>query len=395
MGFLGAAVVGGWNLRMRTELKRDVVASSYTSKIARPRFSLITKYIPIFHIPICNNHPYFICVGTKRELGKISIGISFPSCEVPDGILRSQKSLVDSDWTSVIRDYRKCLYGVFWHFIIKSNHLESCLGFQQYGWSQSDIFYCPVTSGNLPVLQHPVLHGNEANEQPCALCGFCMLGLSEGRTCIVFSGSREAAEMLSVLSQAHRLKRDLAKSLPCIDDSKNPNSSEDKVDDQCSDVERIFFAGYHDPYIAVNVLLIFGLEGLAVSLLLDNRRSLGGWFLAACCLLCLIRLGVSLGREQHEERQREYRQSFQHDSVIVPQKHFTYSIFWDTVIKVGPMANALNTDKQIAVIGALAEGSSICAIERMTAVHRIPPVVSPETAVKAAILQEFRNAPTA
>src|SRR5437870_2888763 len=34
------------------------------------------------------------------------------------------------------------------------------------------------------------------------------------------------------------------------------------------------------------------------------------------------------------------------------------------------MANVLNTDKQIAVISALAEGSSIRAIERITGVHR-------------------------
>jgi IS1 family transposase len=34
------------------------------------------------------------------------------------------------------------------------------------------------------------------------------------------------------------------------------------------------------------------------------------------------------------------------------------------------MANILNTDKQIAVIGALAEGSSIRSIERITGVHR-------------------------
>jgi IS1 family transposase len=34
------------------------------------------------------------------------------------------------------------------------------------------------------------------------------------------------------------------------------------------------------------------------------------------------------------------------------------------------MANVLNTDKQIAVIAALAEGSSIRAIERMTDIHR-------------------------
>ena len=34
------------------------------------------------------------------------------------------------------------------------------------------------------------------------------------------------------------------------------------------------------------------------------------------------------------------------------------------------MANGLNTDKQIAIIAALSEGSSIRAIERMTGVHR-------------------------
>jgi hypothetical protein len=34
------------------------------------------------------------------------------------------------------------------------------------------------------------------------------------------------------------------------------------------------------------------------------------------------------------------------------------------------MANVLNTDKQIAVISALAEGSSIRSIERITGVHR-------------------------
>jgi hypothetical protein len=33
------------------------------------------------------------------------------------------------------------------------------------------------------------------------------------------------------------------------------------------------------------------------------------------------------------------------------------------------MANVLNTDKQIAVIGALTEGSSIRSIERITGVH--------------------------
>src|SRR5580693_2584860 len=34
------------------------------------------------------------------------------------------------------------------------------------------------------------------------------------------------------------------------------------------------------------------------------------------------------------------------------------------------MANILNTDKQIAIVASLAEGSSIRSIERMTGVHR-------------------------
>jgi hypothetical protein len=34
------------------------------------------------------------------------------------------------------------------------------------------------------------------------------------------------------------------------------------------------------------------------------------------------------------------------------------------------MANVLNIDKKIAVIGALAEGSSIRSVERITGVHR-------------------------
>ncbi len=34
------------------------------------------------------------------------------------------------------------------------------------------------------------------------------------------------------------------------------------------------------------------------------------------------------------------------------------------------MANVLGKDKQIAIIGALAEGSSIRSIERMTGTHR-------------------------
>lgn len=66
---------------------------------------------------------------------------------------------------------------------------------------------------------------------------------------------------------------------------------------------------------------------------------------------------------------REYL--FQHNPKIVQQKPLTGEHCCYTVIARGSdMANVLNTDKQIAVIGALAEGSSIRSIERITGIHR-------------------------
>jgi IS1 family transposase len=57
---------------------------------------------------------------------------------------------------------------------------------------------------------------------------------------------------------------------------------------------------------------------------------------------------------------------------IVTQKLLTTPDYCNTVIAIGRahMANVLSTDKQIAIIGALAEGSSIRSIERITGVHR-------------------------
>jgi IS1 family transposase len=68
-------------------------------------------------------------------------------------------------------------------------------------------------------------------------------------------------------------------------------------------------------------------------------------------------------RDEHKQNQSEII----HNGHIVPRKYLTSNSYWGTVID---MANVLNTDKQIAVIGALAEGSSIRSIERITGVHR-------------------------
>jgi IS1 family transposase len=53
--------------------------------------------------------------------------------------------------------------------------------------------------------------------------------------------------------------------------------------------------------------------------------------------------------------------------INVTQKHLTFHSYCNTV---SHMADVLSKDKQIAVIGALAEGSSIRSIERLTGIHR-------------------------
>jgi hypothetical protein len=60
------------------------------------------------------------------------------------------------------------------------------------------------------------------------------------------------------------------------------------------------------------------------------------------------------------------------------------------------MANELNTDKRIAVIGALAEGSSIRSIEQITGIRRDTimrlGVRVGQGSVRALIVQEYNNA---
>ena len=73
------------------------------------------------------------------------------------------------------------------------------------------------------------------------------------------------------------------------------------------------------------------------------------------CLIC-----TESGCENQQQRQ-----SF-HSGNTVPHNYFlTSDNYWGTVIDVGdrPMANVLSTDKQVAVISVLAEGSGIRHIE--------------------------------
>jgi IS1 family transposase len=90
-------------------------------------------------------------------------------------------------------------------------------------------------------------------------------------------------------------------------------------------------------------------------------------YILSCMGATLLLFGHAWPPKQECSVYGDNRQPFQHNSVIVPQKHL------DSVMFSGYsnyMANVLNTDKQIAVIGALAEGSSIRSIERITGIHR-------------------------
>jgi IS1 family transposase len=74
-----------------------------------------------------------------------------------------------------------------------------------------------------------------------------------------------------------------------------------------------------------------------------------------------------------ERESRDANEPLLHSSNTVPRKYLlTSPIYWGTVIGIGRtnMPNILATEKQVAIIGALAEGSGIRQIERMTGVHR-------------------------
>ena len=116
-------------------------------------------------------------------------------------------------------------------------------------------------------------------------------------------------------------------------------------------------------------------------ILISKGRLRVGWSLTVAALLldvaaCASGIIGCLPGSWHKclcdgEEHSNDSQPFQHNWKIVQQKLLTLSSFRYTVISRGlVMANVLNTDKQIAIIGALAEGSSIRSIERITGVHR-------------------------
>jgi hypothetical protein len=116
----------------------------------------------------------------------------------------------------------------------------------------------------------------------------------------------------------------------------------------------------------------------------------GGWQLGgggvfyACsiwgCIVGVIAVAIIAGyfdclpwhwRRCLQEQERERNQAWFHGAVNVQQKDLTMQpICYTFTVEANGMANILSTEKQTAIIAALAEGSSIRSIERITGVHR-------------------------
>jgi IS1 family transposase len=86
-----------------------------------------------------------------------------------------------------------------------------------------------------------------------------------------------------------------------------------------------------------------------------------------CLLLCLAWLW-----HHHQQEQYESDRNLHSSNTVTQKYRLTSSNSCNTLIGIGrtDMPNVLDKDKQIAIISALTEGSSIRSIERITGVHR-------------------------
>ncbi len=137
------------------------------------------------------------------------------------------------------------------------------------------------------------------------------------------------------------------------------------------------YKGRNEPFaplrllrLAVGTVLLFSGAWPSSRGIFSSHRSVFWRLLGKVLTVVLIGLGLIClfwDRLKDASDQDSENEPRLHNGISVPQKHLTSNNYWGTVID---MANLLNTDKKIAVIGALAEGSSIRSIERITGVHR-------------------------
>jgi hypothetical protein len=135
------------------------------------------------------------------------------------------------------------------------------------------------------------------------------------------------------------------------------------------------FADSYGMFCIVVALLAAIALGWPIGYCFDRRHTVVGWCLIALFIIldvggCLSGIIGCLPWNWwtclHDKQQHSQREDV-HSGTIVLQKYLTQLDYCSTVIR---MANVLSKDKRIAVVSALAEGSSIRSIERMTGVNR-------------------------
>jgi IS1 family transposase len=167
--------------------------------------------------------------------------------------------------------------------------------------------------------------------------------------------------------------------------SLSPNGEQSKPSNKCIDYRDI----YDDPFRSLEprqrFLWGFGLTlvGFWLGAIREGKRWINNhmrWWdwlfgligFTACCMGSTLLIFGHAWPPKQERCEHSYnRQIFQHNTKNVSQKLSTLNSFRITLNTARQdMANVLGTDKKIAVVAALAEGSSIRSIERMTGIHR-------------------------
>ena len=194
-----------------------------------------------------------------------------------------------------------------------------------------------------------------------------LVGLGEGQVC-----GGACSQVVSIKHRRHRGLFGLDGLNPHGYESGKSSRNQGPCENHVHLVPEFLWGHFLDRYGVLFVcgLYIFGcgpLLGIGTWLCIYGRRV--GWTLIALGLICdVLATGVWYdGETRYDEQQwRDYCQP-SHTAKIVAQKTLDSL---QLLHYINYMANVLSTDKQIAAISALAEGSSIRSVERMTGVHR-------------------------
>jgi IS1 family transposase len=213
------------------------------------------------------------------------------------------------------------------------------------------------------------------NSQSRPLFAGKKLDILDSRTSIGTSGFRRNFRGLSLpfqdsglLNHHECLPPDGFQRLNCY---ANADSRGDEQSDACQDLRRKQMVEIAIRII-VGALLIFGGYLLIYYDDLRGRRALivfdalGGTllFLGFGCFFLPIYW-------QNQCDESDNQRSF-HENTVTQKYYLTSANYCNTVLSIGStqMANILSTEKQVAIISGLAEGSSIRSLERITGVHR-------------------------